>query len=145
MSLKQVRTNRKRLFFELIYLNFTQFAWSDPEESPRIFVGDHPLPSRINLGWSERFFLTTHQMMSIPKKKARNPTDIQCYPLLPPFIVPGTRNLLIITGAWRTILRPLFRSTRSGSKGRTGSGGPTSRKSFTGTWTAATCTTALPG
>jgi len=23
----------------------------------------------------------------------------QCYPLLPPFTVPGTRNLLIITGA----------------------------------------------
>ena len=66
-------------------------------------------------------------------------------PLLPPFIVPGTRNLLIITGAWRTILRPLFRSTRSGSKGRTGSGAPTSRRSLTATWTVATCTTALPG
>ena len=37
-------------------------------------------------------------------------------------------------------MRPLFRSTRSGSKGRTGSGGPTSRRSFTATWTVATCT-----
>jgi len=37
-------------------------------------------------------------------------------------------------------LRLLFSSTRSGSKGRTGSGGLTSRRSFTATWTVATCT-----
>jgi len=42
-------------------------------------------------------------------------------------------------------LSRMFRSTRSGSKSRRGSGGLTSRRPLTATWTVATCTTALPG
>lgn len=37
----------------------------------------------------------------------------------------------IIAGAWKSIWKPSFRSTRSGSKGGTGSGGPTFQKVIT--------------
>ena len=57
----------------------------------------------------------------------------------------GAELILAQVQEEKDLILPLFRSTRSGSKGRTGSGGPTSRRSLTATWTVATCTTALPG
>jgi hypothetical protein len=65
-------------------------------------------------------------------------------PLLPLLIVPGTRSFLIITGALRIILKSLFRSMRSGTRGSMDFSVPTYRRSFIGIWTAATSTAALP-
>ncbi len=56
------------------------------------------------------------------------------------------RKILSAASAFSAVkgLKPLFRSMRNGSNSLTGSGSPTSRRSFTATWNGATCTVAFP-